>query len=84
MAIVKAHNDSESFTDDRLSRMQDFVKRLKAIDQSQASPEVKFALGEYIAAIEQSIQAIEAHHDSAVLDKVCSEKAAKLSSALKR
>jgi hypothetical protein len=63
-----------------VERSEEFVQRCKAINTYFAPPEVKNALNDYIAAVEQSTLAIKAGRDSVIFHQKTSEQYQKLKS----
>ncbi len=51
-----------------IQRVEAFLGRLKAIDTKSASPEVQKALGDYIAAVEPSLEAVRSGRPSEPYD----------------
>jgi hypothetical protein len=79
--IAAAHKAAEKMPVG-LARGEDFVRQLKAIDPGRAHPEVKQALNEYVAAMEQSLQATKMQQDPAPFERVCADKAQRLTKAI--
>jgi hypothetical protein len=65
-----------------LERVEEFMRRLRAVNPGHASPEVQQALRDYIAAMEHSLQAMKNHQDAASFEQVCAQKAQALTDAI--
>jgi hypothetical protein len=63
-----------------LERLQEFVRRLEAIKTTFAPPDVKQGLNDYIADVEQSIEATKNNQDAKIFDQKISEQWQKLKS----
>ena len=58
-----------------MGRVNDFIRRLKAVDPGYAPPEVKEALKEYTKAMEQAAEAMTNHQNYEELQRICADKA---------
>jgi hypothetical protein len=67
-----------------ITRAEEFVRRLKAIDTGRAPAEVKHALAEYAAAMEQALVALKAGQDTAPFDRRIGERRQSLIDAIDR
>jgi hypothetical protein len=65
-----------------VGRIEEFVRRLRAVDPGYAPPQVKQALGEYTEAMAQSLARLQQRQDTTVADRVCAEKAKQLEHAI--
>ena len=66
-----------------VQRVETFVARLKAINTGHAPAEVKEALQNYVAAVEQSIDAAKAGHNTATYDPAIAEAKQKLADSVR-
>lgn len=66
-----------------VQRVETFVARLKAINTGHAPAEVKEALQNYVAAVEQSIDAAKAGQNTAAYDPAIAEAKQKLADSVR-
>lgn len=67
-----------------VERAESFVRALKKIDPGYAPPEVKKALQDYIAALQQSLDALKAGRDTAQFDPAIAEARERLIAAVRK
>jgi len=67
-----------------IERAQAFLKRLKAIDPGYAPAEVKTALRDYISAMEEGTEAIQAGRDTSKYDAAAAEARERLIAGIKK
>jgi hypothetical protein len=67
-----------------IQRAENFVSTLKKIDRGYSPPEVKKALQDYIAAFQQSLDALKAGRDTAQYDPAIAEARERLITSVRR
>ena len=67
-----------------VGRPEEFVRRLRSINPGRAPQEVKVALTNYVAAMEQATDALKHDKTNAVLEQTCAQRAKELTEAITR